>query len=133
MEIVGDLELAPESPRQSGCVVKAPGASGYCPFIVAAEQRQRAAWLIQVVVYIPNSTMVGQVQQHRELQDRNLADCPRTLDVDINPNLDGSHRSSVRTQFRHTNGDVVFTARIGGQPWTSSQVTFPALAKQWSG
>ena len=29
--------------------------------------------------------------------------------------------------MRHTNGDVVFTARIGGQEWTSTQVVFPAL------
>ena len=28
---------------------------------------------------------------------------------------------------RRTNGDVVFTARIAGQEWTSTQVVFPAL------
>ena len=35
--------------------------------------------------------------------------------------------------MRHTNGDVVFTARIAGQQWTSTQVVFPALANNGIG
>ena len=48
------------------------------------------------------------------------------MDTDINPNLDGTPVIG-EDAVRRTNGDVMFTARIAGQEWTSTQVVFPAL------
>ena len=87
--------------------------------------------VIQAVVYIPNSTMQGKFNNTGNFKI-GTALIARTLDVDINPNLDGSPVIG-EDALRHTNGDVVFTARIGAQPWTSSQVTFPALANNGIG
>ena len=64
----------PDVKGQNGCVVKAPGASGYCP-LISPPSNGKGNMVVQAVVYIPNSTFAGQVQQHRQLQDRHGADC----------------------------------------------------------
>jgi hypothetical protein len=120
----------PGIPAQSGCVVKAPGASGFCP-LITPPSNGKGRMVIQAVVYIPSNTMQGKFNNTGNFKI-GTALIARTLDVDINPNLDGSPVIG-EDAVRHTNGDVVFTARIGGQPWTSSQVTFPALASNGIG
>jgi hypothetical protein len=121
---------SPGIPAQSGCVLKAPGASGYCP-LITPPSNGKGRLMIQAVVYIPNNTMDGKFNNTGNFKI-GTALIARSLDVDINPNLDGSPVIG-EDAVRHTNGDVVFTATIGGQTWTSSQVTFPALANNGIG
>jgi hypothetical protein len=113
----------PGVPAQSGCVVQAPNA-GNCP-LVSPPSNGKGNMVIQAVAYIPNNVFAGKFNNSGNFKI-GTALIARTLDVDINPNLDGSPVIGEDT-LRHTNGDVVFTAKIGGQEWTSTQVVFPAL------
>ena len=113
----------PGVPAQSGCVVKAPNA-GNCP-LMSPPSNGKGNLVVQAVAYIPNNVFAGKFNNTGNFKI-GTALIARTLDVDINPNLDGSPVIGEDT-LRHTNGDVVFTARIGGQEWTSTQVVFPAL------
>ena len=84
--------------------------------------------VVKAVVYIPQSTFAGKFNNTGNFKI-GTALIARSLDVDINPNLDGSPVIG-EDDVRHTNGDVIFTAKIAGQEWTSTQVVFPALAEQ---
>jgi Tfp pilus assembly protein PilX len=126
---VDGMELVAAIPQQTvkaqnGCVVKAPGASGYCP-LITPPSNGKGNMVIQAVVYIPQSTMAGKFNNSGNFKI-GTALVARSLDVDINPNLDGSPVIG-EDDVRRTNGDVVFRAKIGAAEWTSSQVVFPAL------
>jgi hypothetical protein len=109
---------------QNGCVVKEPNTSGYCAQI-SPPSNGKGRMLIQAVVYIPNSTMAGKFNNSGNFKI-GTALVARTLDVDINPNLDGNPVIG-EDSVRRTNGDVVFRAKIAGTEWTSTQVVFPSL------
>jgi hypothetical protein len=109
---------------QNGCVVEAPGTSGYCA-LVSPPSNGKGNLVVSAVVYIPQSTFAGKFNNSGNFKI-GTALIARSLDVDINPNLDGSPVIG-EDALRHTNGDVVFTAKISGQEWTSTQVVFPAL------
>ena len=48
----------PDDQGQNGCVVKAPGASGYCP-LISPPSNGKGNMVVQAVVYIPQSTFAG--------------------------------------------------------------------------
>jgi hypothetical protein len=81
--------------------------------------------VVQGVAYFPKSEMAGKFNNSGNFKIGSAL-IARSLDVDINPNLDGSPVIG-EDSVRRTNGDVVFKARIAGSEWTSSQVVFPAL------
>ena len=47
--------------------------AGYCP-LMSPPSNGKGNMVVQAVVYIPNNMFAGQVQQHRQLQDRHRAD-----------------------------------------------------------
>ena len=123
------VELSADLPEltikgQNGCVVKAPGTSGYCP-LISPPSNGKGNMVVQAVVYIPQSTFAGKFNNTGNFKI-GTALIARSVDTDINPNLDGTPVIG-EDAARRTNGDVVFTARIAGQEWTSTQVVFPAL------
>ena len=80
--------------------------------------------VVQAVVYIPQSTFAGKFNNTGNFKI-GTALIARSVDTDINPNLDGTPVIG-EDSARRTNGDVV-PALFAGQEWTSTQVVFHAL------
>jgi hypothetical protein len=111
-------------PAQTGCVLAWMNQGG-CP-VIDGFPNGHTQFEVDGVVYLPKNQLRGVFKNTGSFKVT-MALIARSVDLNVNPASDGQPIiGSSSNQF--TAGNVLFTARIGGNAWIEARATFDGTA-----
>jgi hypothetical protein len=118
----------PALPAQSGCVFH--NAGGNCPAVGSASPNGHDSFLVNDVVYLPNSQLETTCKNSCTF-NIGQALIAWQADLDANPAAVGDPiiGGNINTSGP---GDVIFKAHVGTQPWISARVKYTATTRATS-